>query len=175
MLKLTQHIFSWSADPRAMDYYERALFNGILPTQKPGDGGAIMYYVPMRSGLFKIFGIPDSSYYCCNGTGIESFGKFGTSIYSHDTGGVFVNLFIASELNWEEKGIRLRQETNFPEQDRTSIIVKLSKPVEFSLRLRIPYWVTGGVDVQTQRQVSRGIKSFELPYHRTDLARRRPD
>lgn len=162
MLKLTQHIFSWSADPRVMDYYERALFNGILPTQKPGDGGAIMYYVPMRSGLFKIFGIPDSSYYCCNGTGIESFAKFGSSIYSHDTGEVFVNLFIASKLNWEEKGIRLRQETNFPEREGTSIIVGLSKPMDFSLRLRIPYWVTGGVDVKLNGKslVTSGPSSY---------------
>ncbi len=30
--------------------------------------------------------------------------------------GVYVNLFIPSELNWEEKGFRLRQDTKFPEQ-----------------------------------------------------------
>jgi uncharacterized protein len=141
MLKLTQHLFSWSADPKAMDYYERVLFNAILPTQKPDDGGAIMYYVPLKSGLFKGFGPPDSSYLCCNGSGIESFAKTGNSIYYHDDECVYVNLFIASELNWEEKGIGLRQETQFPAQEGTTITVNLKSPREFTLRLRIPYWV----------------------------------
>lgn len=148
MLKLTQHVFSWTADPRVADYYERALLNGILPTQHPDVAGAIMYYVPMKSGLFKMFGVPDSSYYCCNGTGIESFAKFGSAIYYHDDEGVFVNLFIASELNWEERGIRLRQETNFPEQENTTIFLKPQEPTAFSLHVRIPYWVTRGVTVK---------------------------
>src|SRR6185312_4789315 len=33
MLKLTRHIFGWDGDPRAMDYYERTLFNSRLGTQ----------------------------------------------------------------------------------------------------------------------------------------------
>jgi DUF1680 family protein len=141
MLKLTDHIFSWTADPRAADYYERALFNGILPTQKPGDGGAIMYYVPLHSGLFKMFGLPDSSYYCCNGTGIESFAKLGNHIYYRDEEGIFVNLFIASEVSWKERGIRLRQETKFPEEETAAFSLVLDTPGEFSLRIRIPSWL----------------------------------
>ncbi len=68
MLKLTEHLFSWSADARYFEYYERAFFSGILPTHHPAVGGAIMYYVPLKSGLFKMFGVPDSSYFCCNGS-----------------------------------------------------------------------------------------------------------
>jgi len=33
MLKLTRHLFSWTAHPAAMDYYERTLFNSCLGTQ----------------------------------------------------------------------------------------------------------------------------------------------
>lgn len=152
MLRLTEHVFSWSADPAAMDYYERALFNGILPTQMPSDAGALMYYVPMRSGLFKIWGYGDSSFYCCNGSGIESFAKFGTGIYSHDNTGVSVNLFVASELSWPERGLVLRQETRFPEEEGTSIILKLEKTTEFSLKIRIPSWVAGPAAVRVNGQ-----------------------
>jgi uncharacterized protein len=35
MLKLTRHIFEWSPSAEAMDYYERGLFNHILPSQDP--------------------------------------------------------------------------------------------------------------------------------------------
>ena len=140
MLKLTDHLFSWSPDGRLMDYYERALFSAILPTQHPQVGGAIMYYVPLKSGLFKMFGIPDSSYFCCNGSGIESFSKLGSSIYYQSDRGIYVNLFVASEAQWIDKGVTVRQETQFPEQEGTKLVLKLKSPSEFSLFIRIPSW-----------------------------------
>jgi hypothetical protein len=75
---------------------------------------------------------------------MENHAKYGDSIYFYDGEGVYVNLFIASELNWGEKGIRIKQETNFPEQDRTSLIVHVNKPMEMTLRIRIPYWIAEG-------------------------------
>ncbi len=152
MLKLTRHLFTWNPDPSFADYYERALINGILSTQNPGDG-MMMYYVPMASGLYKTFMKPLDSFWCCTGTGMENHAKYGDSIYFHDNEGIFVNLFIASELFWPEKGIRLRQETRFPEQEGTTLLIKASKPVELTFRIRIPSWVgpNGGVKVNGQR------------------------
>jgi DUF1680 family protein len=140
MLRLTEHLFSWSPNARFFDYYERALFNGILPTYHPTVGGAIMYYVPMKSGLFKTFGVPDSSYFCCNGSGIESFAKLGNNIYYKEENTVFVNLFIASEVKWSEKGVTIIQETRFPEQAGAGLTFRMKKPTEFTLKLRIPAW-----------------------------------
>jgi DUF1680 family protein len=141
MLRLTEHLFAWSGDARYFDYYERALFSGILPTHHPEAGGAIMYYVPLKSGLFKMFGVPDSSYFCCNGSGIESFAKLGNSIYHRNSDGIFVNLFIASELNWKEQGITVTQTTRFPEEEGTTLVVHARQQAEFALRIRIPSWV----------------------------------
>ena len=120
MLKLTRQLFSWTADPRTADYYERALFNGILGTLNPADG-MTMYYVPLASGWWKQFGRPLEAFWCCTGTGVESFSKLGDSIYFHDSGGLYVNLYIASELDWREKNVRVIQETGFPEQAGTSL------------------------------------------------------
>jgi DUF1680 family protein len=147
MLKLSRHLFSWTADARVADYYERTILNAILPTQKTEDGGGLMYYVPLKAGLFKMFGVPDSSYWCCNGTGIESFATLGSSIYFHDSSGLFVNLYVTSELKWQEKGVLLRQRTAFPEQDTSSFDLSMEKPTAFDLRLRIPSWVKGNVSV----------------------------
>jgi len=143
MLKLTRGLFGLNPDPRYFDYYERALFNGILSTQDPKKG-MVMYYVPMASGLFKTFMDPEDSFWCCTGTGMESHAKYGDSIYFHDEDGVMVNLFIASELTWPDKGIRLRQETRFPEEGRTSLIIDSAKPSEWTLAIRIPGWVERG-------------------------------
>jgi DUF1680 family protein len=140
MLKLTRHLFRWSADPGYADYYERALFNGILPTQNPEDG-MMMYYVPMASGLFKTFMTPRKSFWCCTGTGMESHAKYGDSIYFHHDDSLYVNLFVASELTWGEKGVRIRQKTDFPEQEKTSLVLNVNRPVELTLHIRIPYWV----------------------------------
>lgn len=159
MLKLTRHVFQWTADPRAADYYERAVFNGILGTQHPADGDKL-YYVPLASGYWKLFGTPLHDFWCCTGTGAESFSKLGDSIYFRDDAGVFVNLFIASTLTWAEKGIRITQNTRFPEEESTSLSFDCDRPTRMALRIRIPYWATRGGSASLN---GRQLESFAGP------------
>jgi len=142
MLKLTRHLFGWNAEAGVADFYERALFNGILGSQHPADGDK-MYYVSLATGLWKLFGTPFHDYWCCTGTMSEAFSKLSDSIYFHDADGVFVNLFIASALDWKDRGVRLVQETRFPEDGRTTLTVHAAKPETFAVRVRVPYWATG--------------------------------
>jgi hypothetical protein len=139
MLKLTRHLFSWEAAAKYADYYERALWNGILSTQNPADA-MMMYYVPMMPGMYRTFMSPFDSFWCCTGTGMENHAKYGDSIYFHDANGLFVNLFIASELDWKEKGIKVRQETRFPEEEKTTLTIGAVKQVRLALRIRVPGW-----------------------------------
>ncbi len=159
MLKLTRHLFSWSADARCADYYERAMFNGILGTQHPRDG-MTLYYVPLASGYWKLFGLPLHAFWCCTGSGIESFAKLGDSIYFHDDDGIYVNLFISSEVAWTEKGIRVIQDTRFPEEDTTAITIRADKPTPIRLRIRVPYWATQGGAVKLN---GRALEGFAAP------------
>ena len=140
MLKLTRHLYQWTADPRYFDYYERSLLNMRLGTIHP-ETGHTQYYLSLTPGAWKTFGTEDDSFWCCTGTGVEEYAKLNDSIYWHDREGVYVNLFIASELDWPEKGIRLRQETRFPEDTSTRITVHADRPVETAIRLRIPEWL----------------------------------
>ena len=118
MLKLTKHLFSWSPNEDYAAYYERALYNHILASQHPTTG-MMCYFVPLRQGARKRFSTPENSFWCCVGTGMENHARYGESIYWRDAAGIYVNLFIASRLDWPEKGIRLRQETNFPQSAST--------------------------------------------------------
>jgi uncharacterized protein len=145
MIKLTRHIFSWTGEPQAMDYYERTLFNSRLGTQDTD--GMKMYYLSLMSGLWKTFGTRWNAFWCCTGTGAEEFAKLADTIYFHDGQGVYVNLFIASELNWPEKKIILVQETRFPEEEGTTLTVKTAAPTKLAVRVRVPYWATRGVSV----------------------------
>jgi hypothetical protein len=168
MLKLTRHLFSWEAAAKYADYYERALWNGILPTQNPADA-MMMYYVPMLPGMFKTFMKPYDSFWCCTGTGMENHAKYGDSIYFHDCGGLFVNLFIASALDWTEKGVKVRQETRFPEEPKTTLIIGVARPVEFALRVRVPEWVAGvcTVKINGKRHEASASPSSYLTITRT--------
>ena len=143
MLKVTRHLFQWTAELAAADYTERLLFNGILGTQHPSDGSKL-YYVPLAAGYWKLFGAPLHDFWCCTGTGSESFAKLGDSLYFHDDTGVWVNQFVASEVDWAEQGVRLVQETRFPEEEGTALVVRVARPARFALRVRVPAWAGGG-------------------------------
>jgi DUF1680 family protein len=143
MMKLTRHLFAWSPQAQYMDYYERVLFNHRMGTIDP-DTGTTVYYLPLGNGYSKIYAKPFDSFWCCNGTGAEEFAKLTDTIYFHDESSIFVNLYIASEMNWPEKGIRLTQQTSFPEEQGTTLLISAAKPVDVGLKLRVPYWAKDG-------------------------------
>ena len=139
MLKLTRHIFAWQPTAETMDFYERALFNHILASQEP-TRGMMIYFAPLKPGHFKTYNTPEDSFWCCTGTGMENHAKYGDTIYFHDEGSLYVNLFIASELAWPEKGLSLRQETQFPAEDAVRLKFKLQAPLRLAIKIRCPGW-----------------------------------
>src|SRR5581483_1152124 len=151
MLKLTRHLFCWEPRAEYGDYYERALLNHILASQNPVTG-MMCYYVPLRSGSEREYNTPNDSVWCCTGTGVENHAKHANSIYFHDDKNLYINLFIASELNWKEKGLKLRQETSFPETSRTELRFTCDQPVELALQVRHPFWATNGFEIQVNGQ-----------------------
>jgi hypothetical protein len=146
LMKLTRHLFAWTADVRYADYYERALYNSRLGTQHPVEGRPIYYY-PLAPGWWKLYGSALDSFWCCTGTGVEEFARTSDSIYFRDADGIFINLFIPSEARWTSRGIRVTQETAFPAEPRTRLTFTLDRPAELTLRLRVPYWATSGGSV----------------------------
>jgi uncharacterized protein len=146
MLKLTRHLFEWEPSAETMDFYERALYNHILASQDP-EQGMFVYLMSLKPGHFKSYSTPEDSFWCCVGTGMENHGKYGDTIYFRDNNSLYVNLFIASELTWKEKGLVVRQQTRFPEQDRTRLTMKCDKPVKLALNIRFPSWAQSGMTV----------------------------
>lgn len=139
MLKLTRHLFSWAPAADKMDYYERALFNHILPSQDPATG-MVSYYCPFRPGAYKTYSTPTDSFWCCVGTGLENHAKYNDSIYFRAGDALLVNLFIASELTWREKGLSVRQVTRFPEEEATTLTVTAAPRDPVAIKVRYPAW-----------------------------------
>lgn len=145
MLKLTRHVFQWTADAKVADFYERALYNHILSSQHPEDG-RVIYNLTLEMGGCKHYQDPED-FTCCVGTGMENHSKYGEAVYFHGDDSLYVNLFIASQLDWHEKGVVLRQETNFPDGDTTTLRFTCAQPTRLALKLRRPYWTENGIEL----------------------------
>ena len=142
MLRLTEQLFRQSADASYVDYYERALYNHILSTQHPGHGGFV-YFTPIRPRHYRVYSQPSQCFWCCVGTGLENHSKHGRFVYAHrGDDALFVNLFMGSTLQWPERGLTLRQETDFPDAPATRLVLALERPQRLTLHLRHPAWVS---------------------------------
>jgi DUF1680 family protein len=139
MERLTKALFLDKNDVRYLDFYERTLYNHILSSQHPEKGGFV-YFTPIRPNHYRVYSQPDTSMWCCVGSGLENHAKYGELIYSHSDNDVFVNLFIPSVLKWKEKRIQLEQTTNLPYQNHSEIVLKLQKAKTFALNIRYPKW-----------------------------------
>lgn len=153
MLKLTRQLYTWTGNPRYFDYYERALYNHRLGTIDTKNGET-QYYLGIVPGSWRTFATVYDSFWCCNGTGVEEYGKLNDSIYFHDDSGLYVNLFIPSEVNWTEKGIRVRQTNRFPEVASTSLAIDAEQPSKLALHVRIPAWVADFPTVKVNGKIA---------------------
>ena len=142
MLKLTEDLHRRNPEARYADYYELATFNHILSTQHPEHGGYV-YFTPTRPRHYRNYSAPNEAMWCCVGTGMENHGKYGQFIYTHVGDALFVNLYAASQLDWKERGITLRQETAFPYSENSTITIAEGKGT-FNLMVRYPGWVHPG-------------------------------
>jgi uncharacterized protein len=145
MLKLTRHLFAWEPGASYADYMERALFNHILASTEPGTGMKC-YFMPL-AGLPREYSTPFDSFWCCVGSGWENPPRYTESIYFHDASSLYVNLFVASKLEWKQSGISVTQETRFPEEDLTRLRIT-GREARFALKVRSPFWAAAPVTVR---------------------------
>jgi len=139
MLRLTRALYARDPRDEYWDYFEKALFNGILASQDPATG-MMTYFQSTRPGYLRLYHTPIDSFWCCTGSGLENHARYGEAIYARNADELIVNLFIASTLDWRERGIRLTQETNFPDADSTRLTFELDRPQKFGLSIRKPAW-----------------------------------
>lgn len=139
MERLSKALFLDKNNVSYLDFYERTLYNHILSSQHPEKGGFV-YFTPIRPNHYRVYSQPETSMWCCVGSGLENHSKYGELIYSRSDNDVFVNLFIPSVLDWKEKDIYIEQSTKFPYQNSTNFILKLKKSKTFFMNIRCPEW-----------------------------------
>lgn len=157
MMKLTELLFENKQSSEYMDYMENVLINQILGTQDPCNGNKT-YFTSTLPGHYRIYGTREKSFWCCTGSGMENPGRYTKNIYYKDGDTLYVNLFIASELRWREKGLTIRQTTNFPYEESVRLSVA-GKTAKAEIKIRVPSWcgkkmtaVVNGQRVQPQTE-----------------------
>lgn len=144
MLKLTEDLNRVKPNGMYGDFYETAMFNHILSAQHPQHGGYV-YFTSARPRHYRNYSAPNEAMWCCVGTGMENHGKYGQFVWTHDKGvkaeddALYVNLFVASELNWKDRKMVIRQQTAFPYAE-TSVVEVAKGKGTFILKVRKPSW-----------------------------------
>ncbi|MCH4552275.1 glycoside hydrolase family 127 protein [Aestuariibaculum lutulentum] len=182
MLKLSKLLFEDTGENKYIEFYERGLYNHILSSQNPN--GGFVYFTPMRPGHYRVYSQPETSFWCCVGSGLENHTKYNELIYAKSEDTLYVNLFIPSKVNWKEKQATLTQNTNFPEEAKSQLVWQSKKKTNATLKLRYPTWVKPGelklfinkklIEIETQpghyisltRKWKKGDNiEMELPMH----------
>ena len=157
MLKVASYLFFTEQDPKYMDYFERTVLNHILGgrrNQESTAGPENLYMFPVQPGARKEYGNGNIGT-CCGGTGLESHVKYQEAIYfrSADQTELYVNLYIASTLEWEENGLVLEQVSSYPEGETSTLTVKSAPDRPLTMHLRVPAW-SAGVEIDVNGEAA---------------------
>lgn len=113
--KLGGHGFLINVNGKYFEYSESAMLNGLLPAFRAKKGA------PSATELLFASELPEQAF---------SFGP--------DT--VWLNHFMATELVDAARGLKIRVESDFPNDGKVVLRFSTKKPQNFTLRLRKPSW-----------------------------------
>lgn len=151
VLKVALELFTRSPDAALADAYERKQINGVIGVAHPVRAGEILYMTPMGAGVDKArsnwvgYGEPANAFWCCTGTGIESFATLGRSVFftprpatsttkstslasrrreaKHPE--LWLSQFVPSTALWEEGGAFVQLKTALRRPDCAALVVSL--------------------------------------------------
>jgi DUF1680 family protein len=151
--KITRYLMQVSGDSPYGDSMERVLYNTILGAKPIQPDGTSFYYSDYGTNAHKTY--HRDKWPCCSGTFPQLTADYHISIYFRSPDGVSVNLYVPSKLRWEIGGVRceLEQQTKYPLDNMVQMQISTSRPVEYTVYLRIPAWAEGNpvVSVNGQR------------------------
>ena len=161
MMRLADYLLRWTDDPNYADYWERNLWNGILAQQHP-DTGMIAYFLPLHAGAEKIWGTPTDDFWCCHGSLVQAHTMYADNIWFEHMDGLTLSQYIPSELAWQVDDIpvtvQLTHEAQLkahhrPDSLAYTVHVKAARPVEFGLRLRLPWWLSDAAQISLNGEI----------------------
>ncbi len=133
-------MFLLTGEARFIDVLERSLFNGAL--SGIGLDGKSYFYVNPLADRGRHRRQPFFECACCPPNIARLLPMVQSFLYALSDDGVFVNLYAESTATLEFKGVPVTftQRTDYPWDGEVELQVQPEKPVNFTLRVRIPHW-----------------------------------
>ena len=151
LAKLTKELNGFNPDDaRYMDYYERVLYNQIIGSVNPNRYQTVYQYA-VGLNASKPWGNETPQATCCGGTGVENHVKYQEAAYFVNDNTIWVALYMPTTAHWDQKGVTIRQECQWPAEQTTLRIAKGKG--QFAMKLRVPYWATEGFTVKLNGKV----------------------
>ena len=177
MMRLAEYLLHWTGAPVFADYWERNLYNGILAQQNP-DTGMVAYFLPLRAGSTKQWGTATEDFWCCHGTLVQAQTQYAYNIFFEDQDGLVISQIMPCVLTWEWKGVEVKVTLSIDQQTEAlaqpeglvyDLSVECRQPCDFSLKIRIPWWVSGTptIEVEGEPQMGGMAPSTFFAHHRT--------
>ncbi|CAF0745237.1 unnamed protein product [Adineta steineri] len=169
MLKLIRMLIQWSGEIKYADAFERIFVNSIWGTQDPSEPGHMLYSYPLGEGVSKPksvgggstgYGTQFDSFWCCYTTAIDQCTKMSDSIYFYSNKNnilsIYINLFVASQLDWIAQKLSIQQITAFPRETTTNLtFITLLDQISMNIYLRVPSWIVSNqswIEINNIRQ-----------------------
>lgn len=168
MLKVARYLFFIEQKPAYMDYYERTILNHILGGKSRDlDSGTALtpgncYMYPVNPATQKEYGDGNIGILLLaaplwKATRVPGFPSTSTRRINKE---LYVNLFTASTLDWTDTGLKLAQETNYPEEETSTISITAAPKSAVTFRIRIPAW-SKGAKIEVNGKAIDGVTAGE--------------
>jgi len=149
--KLARYLLRFTGAPRDTqhgDNLERVLYNTILAVKPPDSNGGYPYYSTYSPVAQKVY--YQKKWPCCSGTLVQTVADYPLNLYFLADDGLYVNQYTPSKLRFKHAGtpVMLTQETRFPVEDTTNLLLQPAYATAFTVYLRISSWVAGAVTIK---------------------------
>ncbi|HEX8938332.1 MAG TPA: beta-L-arabinofuranosidase domain-containing protein [Sphingomicrobium sp.] len=171
--KIARYLMRITGDARYGDSMERLLYNamlGALPTQQDG---RTFYYSDYNMAAEK--GFHHDKWPCCSGTFIQLTSDYGISTYLRDSGTIYVNLYVPSQViaAFGGEAVRISQRPLYPLAGTSSdFVISSRRPAHFAMRFRIPQWAGPATSLAVNGQ---RVDAAVVPGKFAEIARRWSD
>ena len=144
--KLSRYLTELTGLAKYGDWIELLLYNAIGAALPMTGYGRTYYYCDyaIKGGSKEYY---PTLWPCCSGTYPLAVSEYHNLIYYKDANGIYANLFVPSQVEWQHNGqtIRITQETDFPREEQTRFSLRLAQASRFAFHFRVPGWVKGTV------------------------------
>lgn len=133
------NLFRLTGDAKYIDVAERMLYNAFYASLSLR--GDRYFYQNAVETTQPILRLAWNKVPCCPPNIVKLFCKVGGFFFATDQEGIFVKHYGASEADIPfDAGVKLTQVGNYPWDGELSFHIEPKRPVEFTLRLRVPSW-----------------------------------